>query len=119
MWKKVTGGFGFIVNFLQEFGREAQKKEVHNHEHRGYYYQEARVKPDMGNSGGSVRLRTNVAKKYRRVTNAARVIWQTLMIADRKFRRLNASELLRDVYEEARYANGIRVKEEPIKADAA
>ena len=67
----------------------------------------------------SVRLRTNAAKRYKKVANATAVIWKTLMIADRKFRRLNAPELLKEVYEGARYVNGIRVKEERLEADAA
>ena len=37
------------------------------------------------------------------------VIWKMLMIAERHFRRLTARELMRDVYDGVRYANGITV----------
>lgn len=35
-------------------------------------------------------LRTNAAKRYWEVENATAVIWKMLMIAERRFRRLNA-----------------------------
>ncbi len=37
----------------------------------------------------SFRLRTNAAKLYRRVTNAVVIIWKVLMIAEKRFRKLN------------------------------
>jgi len=57
-----------------------------------------------------VRLRTTAAKRYRKVANATAVIWKTLRIAERSFRRLNAPELLAEVANGANYVNGVRVK---------
>jgi transposase-like protein len=57
-----------------------------------------------------VRLRTTAAKRYKKVANATAVIWKTLMIAEKSFRRLNAPELLADVANGASYVNGVRVK---------
>jgi putative transposase len=37
-----------------------------------------------------VRLRTAAAKRYKKVENATAVIWKTLLIAERTFRRLDA-----------------------------
>jgi putative transposase len=42
----------------------------------------------------AVRLRTSAAKRFQRVTNATALIWRLLMVAERRFRRLNAPKLL-------------------------
>ena len=55
----------------------------------------------------ALRLRTDAAKRYKRVDRATAVIWKMLMIAERRFRRLTAPELLRDVYEGVTYVDGI------------
>jgi putative transposase len=57
-----------------------------------------------------VRLRTSAAKRYKKVANATAVIWKTLLVAEKSFRRLNAPELLADVANGAKYVNGVRVK---------
>jgi len=44
------------------------------------------------------------------VENATAVIWKTLLIAQRTFRRLDAPELLAEVAEGVTYVNGERVK---------
>lgn len=46
----------------------------------------------------ALRLRTNAAKRYRKVENATVVIWKMLMLAERRFRKLNAPEKLLPVY---------------------
>jgi transposase-like protein len=58
----------------------------------------------------AVRLRTAAAKRYKKVENATAVIWKTLLIAERTFRRLDAPELLAEVAEGVTYLNGERVK---------
>jgi putative transposase len=45
----------------------------------------------------AVRLRTDTGKRLKRVDNATALIWKTLMIAEKTFRRLDAPELLKDV----------------------
>jgi transposase-like protein len=65
----------------------------------------------------AVRLRTAAAKRYQKVANATAVIWQTLLIAERTFRKLDAPELLAEVAEGVAYVDGIRVKQ-PSKATA-
>jgi hypothetical protein len=42
----------------------------------------------------AVRLRTDAARRYKKVANAEALIWKGLMIAEKKFRRLNSPELL-------------------------
>jgi hypothetical protein len=42
----------------------------------------------------AVQLRTATAKRFKKVGNAAAVIWKTLLIAEKTFRRLDAPKLL-------------------------
>lgn len=63
-----------------------------------------------------VRLRTTAAKRYKKVANATAVIWKTLMLAEKGFRKLNAPELLGEVADGAIYVNGIVVKKRKASA---
>jgi len=47
----------------------------------------------------AVRLRTGAAKRYKRAEKATALIWKLLMIAEKRFRKLDAPHLLADVYE--------------------
>lgn len=42
----------------------------------------------------AVRLRTSAAKRFKRTENATAVIWRTLLVAQKTFRKLNESRLL-------------------------
>lgn len=57
----------------------------------------------------ALRLRTDAAKRYRRVDRATAVIWKMLTIAERRFHRIWAADLLHDVYQGARYVDGTKV----------
>ncbi len=46
----------------------------------------------------ALRLRTDAAKRYKKVENATAIIWKMLMLAERRFRRLDAPEKLIQVY---------------------
>jgi len=59
----------------------------------------------------AVRLRTDAARRYKKVANAEALIWKILTIAEKKFRRLNAPELLEQVYYGQRFKDGIQVEE--------
>jgi putative transposase len=59
----------------------------------------------------ALRLRTDAAKRFKRVENATAVIWKMLLVAQQRFQRLNAPELLKEVYHGAQYVNGVRVQE--------
>ncbi len=67
----------------------------------------------------AVRLRTDAAKRYKRVANATALIWKVLMIAQQRFRRLDAPELLAAVYHGASYVDGHRVSGEKTRRVAA
>lgn len=67
----------------------------------------------------AVRLRTAAAKRFKKVENATGVIWKTLLIAERTFRRLDAPELLADVARGEVYVNGVRAVNRREKTIAA
>ena len=58
----------------------------------------------------ALRLRTDAARRYRRVDRAIAVIWKMLMVAEKRFRRLQAPELMKDIYLGARYVDGIAIE---------
>lgn len=66
----------------------------------------------------AVRLRTNAAKRYKRVAGATALIWKVLLVAERKFRRLNAPELLAQVYAGVQFVDGRRVASQQKEAAA-
>ena len=53
-----------------------------------------------------MRLRTNAGKRYKRVQSATALIWRVLMVAEQRFRKLNAPELLAEVYTGKNYQDG-------------
>jgi transposase-like protein len=67
----------------------------------------------------AVRLRTDAARRYNKVANAAALIWKILTIAEKKFRRLNSPELLEQVYKGQLFEDGIDVEEMTRKRRAA
>jgi transposase-like protein len=67
----------------------------------------------------AVRLRTAAAKRFKKVENATAVIWKTLLVAEKTFRRLDAPELLADVASGVVYVDGVRAvnrREEKVPA---
>jgi hypothetical protein len=66
----------------------------------------------------ALRLRTDAAKRYKRVDRATAVIWKMLMIAEKRFRRLKAPELMMEVYNGAQYVDGLRVHTDTEEAAA-
>ncbi len=64
----------------------------------------------------ALRLRTDAAKRFKRVDRATAVIWKMLMVAQTRFRRLNAPELLAKVYVGVRYEDGVEATKEGVAA---
>jgi putative transposase len=60
----------------------------------------------------ALRLRTDAAKRFKRCDRATAVIWKMLMVAERRFRRLNAPHLLAKVYAGVRYVDGVEATQE-------
>jgi transposase-like protein len=64
----------------------------------------------------ALRLRTDAAKRCKRVERATAVIWKMLTVAQQKVRRLNAPELLAKVYAGVEDKDGIEVTREGVAA---
>jgi putative transposase len=67
----------------------------------------------------AVRLRTDAARRYKKVANAEAFDWKILTIAEKKFCRLNSLELLEQVYNGERFEDGIEIEELSRKRRAA
>lgn len=57
----------------------------------------------------AVRLRTDAAKRFKKVANATALIWRILRVAETRFRRLDAPELMPMVYAGHPYENGVPI----------
>ena len=58
----------------------------------------------------ALRLRTDAAKRFKKVANAIAVVWKMLLVAERKFRRINSPELLPAVAAGQQYHDGLPIK---------
>jgi transposase-like protein len=54
----------------------------------------------------SARLRTDAAKRFKKVDNATIMLWKLLMVAEKNFRALNSPWLLEDVYAGKQFVDG-------------
>jgi putative transposase len=55
----------------------------------------------------SVRLRTDAAKRFKKVQNATAMIWKLLQVAEKSFRTLKGYWLLSDVYKGKTFVDGV------------
>ena len=57
----------------------------------------------------ALRLRTAAAKRFKKVNNATAVIWKMLMLAEQRFRKLDAPEKLEQVFLGVRFKDGVEL----------
>jgi len=62
----------------------------------------------------SVRLRTNAAKRFKKVQNATAMIWKLLQVAEKNFRTLKGYWLLSDVYKGKMFFDGVTKHEAKV-----
>jgi transposase-like protein len=62
----------------------------------------------------SVRLRTDAAKRFKKVQNATAMIWKLLQIAEKNFRTLKGYWLLPDVYKGKIFVDGAEKQESKV-----
>jgi hypothetical protein len=56
------------------------------------------------------RLRTGASRRFKKTENAEAMIWKLLTVAEQSWRKLNAPELMQDVYHGTRFKDGIAVQ---------
>lgn len=64
----------------------------------------------------ALRLGTGAAKRFKRMERGTAVIWKMLMVAQTRFRRLSAPDLLAKACAGARFEDGIEVTEKKVAA---
>ena len=57
----------------------------------------------------AVRLRTEAAKRFKKVENATAMIWRLLRIAESRFRKIDAPHLAAEVYRDVKFEDGEKV----------
>lgn len=67
----------------------------------------------------ALRLRTDAAKRFKKVENATAVIFKMLLLAEGRFRRLNAPERMQQVYLGVQFQDGIEVRQKVVQELAA
>jgi putative transposase len=66
----------------------------------------------------TIRLRTNASRRFKRVDNATAMIWKLMTVAEKRWRKLDAPERLKDVAEEILFKDGIEMRTEQRRAAA-
>jgi putative transposase len=66
----------------------------------------------------SVRLRTDAAKRFKKVANATALIWRLLRVAESRFRKLNAPHLVAQVYRGVKFVDGVKINRSNQRAAA-
>jgi putative transposase len=67
----------------------------------------------------ALRLRTDAAKRYKKVANATAVIFKMLLLAEGRFRKLNAPERMKQVFLGVQFKDGIELRQEVTQELAA
>ena len=62
----------------------------------------------------AVRLRTDAARRFKKVESAEAMIWKLLMVAQKSWRAVNSPHLLQDVYNEKPFKDGVALQSKPL-----
>jgi len=71
------------------------------------HWQHLRTTNPVESPFAALRLRTNAAKRFKKADNATCVVWKMLTIAQSRFRKLNAPELLDEVWKGVEFVDGV------------
>ncbi len=66
----------------------------------------------------ALRLRTDAAKRYKKVSSATAVIWKILLVAEQRFRKLDAPEKMKQVFLGVEFEDGVESRREEVLAVA-
>src|SRR3990170_2433852 len=81
------------------------------------HWQHLRTTNPVESPFAALRLRTDAAKRFKRADNATCVVWKMLTVAQSRFRKLNAPELLEDVWTGVEFVDGVRKAQAENNAD--
>lgn len=57
----------------------------------------------------AVRLRTDAAKRFKKTENATAMIWRLLLVAEKRFRKIDAPHLAAEVYRGVAFEDGVKI----------
>lgn len=83
------------------------------------HWQHLRTSNVIESPFAALRLRTDAAKRFKKVANATAMIFKLLQVGEKRFRRLNSPELMQEVYDGGKFADGIRVEVKEARMKAA
>lgn len=72
------------------------------------HWQHLRTTNPVESPFAALRLRTDAAKRFKKAENATYVVWKMLTVAQSRFRKLNAPELLKEVWKGVEFVDGVR-----------
>ena len=61
----------------------------------------------------ALRLRTGAAKRFKKVANATAIIWKMLMLAEKRFRKLDAPDKMKQVFLGIQFKDGVEIRPTP------
>lgn len=73
-------------------------------------WQHLRTSNPVESPFSALRLRTDAARRFKKVDNAQAIIWKMLLVAEKRFRRLKDPHLTKDVYLGVEFVDGIAVE---------
>jgi putative transposase len=76
------------------------------------HWKHLRTTNPMESPFAGLRLRTDAAKRYKKVDNATVVCGKCLLLVEQRFRRLDAPERMKEVFLGVQFQDGIEVKVE-------
>lgn len=66
----------------------------------------------------AVRLRTDAAKRFKKTANATAMIWRLLLVAEKRFRKIDAPHLAAEVYRGVVFEDGVKIVKQNQRAAA-
>ncbi len=103
----------FVRRYGEEFPKAAEKllrdwdRMVRFYRYPKEHWVHIRTTNVVESPFSAIRLRTDAAKRFKKVANATAMIWKLLRVAEKRFRKLNAYELLKDVYAGKEFVDGV------------
>jgi len=74
------------------------------------HWQHLRTSNPVESPFSAARLRTDAARRFKKVENATAMIWKILLVAERAFRRVKHPELMNGVHNGVHYVDGLQVR---------
>jgi transposase-like protein len=112
---------GFVSRYKEDYPKAAQKlltdwqRMVTFYSYPNEHWVHVRTTNVVESPFNSIRLRTDAARRFRKVDNATAMIWKLLNVAEKNFRTLKGHWLLPDVYSGKIYVDGVMVDNQNYK----